>query len=331
MSKRHIQSILFTEKYRPDTLDQMILPDRLSHRFEGGLKGLNRILLHSDGPGTGKSSLARVLVKEFKHPYKYINASRESSVDVIRDQIKSFCALQSLDTIRYDNGKIVILDEIDGASMQFHKALRASMDEYHHVGFIATCNYINKIPEPIQSRFNVIDFTFDESDRKALKYKYAKRLMDICKEEGLVITKDGLEAIIPKYFPDMRAMLNLLQGLKVEGITKIDGQTIKSSHAAFNKLFELVFTSKNPEDIAAVLMKEYSGQVESVMVAFSTEFIKFIVNEKPEFKNLIPIFMIKSAEYQSKVNSIMDPPLAMMAMIYDMRITVENFKKSKNK
>ena len=125
MATKHIESLLFTEKYRPKTIQDMILPERLKNRFENGIGELNRILLYSDSPGTGKSSLAKVLVSQFGHLSLYINASRDSSVDIIRDEITDFCANRtSITSGNVIKSKIVILDEIDGASAQLFKSFK---------------------------------------------------------------------------------------------------------------------------------------------------------------------------------------------------------------
>lgn len=326
MAKRkHIEDLLFTEKYRPKTINDMILPDRIKSRFEKGLQGLTRILLYSDSPGTGKSSLAKVIVNEFKHPHLYINASRDSSVDVLREQITDFCAVQSMETVKNKNMKVVILDEIDGASMQFHKALRASMDEFKHVGFIATCNYYSKIPEAIKSRFDNINFTFTDEDQKALKYKYAEKLIEISKAEGLAIDKSGLQSLIPKYFPDMRSMLNLLQKFKTEGIMKISQNDVVNTHSLFDDLFSLPFQDDAPS-IYKLVMENYASKVETLMSAFFTDFPKYVEKEKPEYYKFLPHFVVKIAEYQSKKNQVIDPPLAAIAMIYELQMIVKGGK-----
>ena len=116
---RNIQNVLLTEKYRPKTLDDLITPARVKSKLEKGV--YQHLLLHGS-PGTGKTSAAKALVKHFKHPYLYINASTDTSVDVVRNRITDFCANRS---IMDEPGKmkVIILDEIDGVSDQFFKAL----------------------------------------------------------------------------------------------------------------------------------------------------------------------------------------------------------------
>jgi replication factor C small subunit len=319
MKKRHIEEVLFTEKYRPLSIDDMILPDRFRKRFENGFSDFPRILLYSDSPGTGKTTLAKILVSEFKHPYLYINASKDSSVDVLREQVSDFCSKHSLHTIKNDRMKIVIFDEIDGASIQFFKALRGFMQDYKHVGFIATCNYLNKVPQAIQSRFDNINFTFTEKDQEALKYEYAKRLLMVSKKEGIKLNGDAIETIIPKFFPDLRSMLNLLQSFKSEGKLELSEEDIKNSYSLFDNLFELVFQKDSPEEIYKVIMEQYGNKVETVMNAFYNDFPKYVAKEKPDYVNMIPSFVIKVGEWQYRKSFIIDPPLAPMSMMYEIQ------------
>jgi replication factor C small subunit len=179
---------LFTEKYRPKTLDQLILPTRIRKALGNG--ELHQHLLLFGSAGTGKTSCAKVLASNY--PTLYINVSDESSVDVIRDKISTWCSTISLmdGAERY---KVVILDEIDGASDQFNKALRATIEKFAHVArFIGTCNYINKVPEPVQSRFNVISFDYATTEEeKEVKVEYIKRTLNVLKTANIKIEKES--------------------------------------------------------------------------------------------------------------------------------------------
>ena len=147
---------LFTEKFRPKNLEQMILPDRI--RKSVGTGELHQNYLFYGSPGLGKTSLAKVLANNY--PYLYINVSDESSVDVIREKITNWCSTISL-LDGAERFKVVVLDEMDGASDQFYKALRATIEKFADTArFIGTCNYINKVPDPVQSRFTCISFDF---------------------------------------------------------------------------------------------------------------------------------------------------------------------------
>ena len=137
---------LLTEKLRPKELKHMILPQRISNIF---LNGLGHNVLLSGSPGCGKTTLAKILALPF--PHLFINVSDESSVDTIRNKINEFCSSMSVLDGK-SSKKIVVLDEFDGASDQFYKALRGTIEKFaSNTRFVATCNYMNKIPEAIQS------------------------------------------------------------------------------------------------------------------------------------------------------------------------------------
>ena len=203
---------LFTEKYRPKNFDDLILPERVMSKFKDGLV---QNMLFAGSPGTGKTSCAKAIVNQFGLPYLYINASTDTSVDVIRTKIIDFCSTVSIMDAP-GMFKVVILDEVDGVSDQFFKALRATMEQFaSNSRFIATCNYINKLPDPILSRFEVINFDFDKEEESELTKKYIRRVYEICKAEGMSIQKDALVEFVRRNFPDLRSTLNKLQGYKL--------------------------------------------------------------------------------------------------------------------
>ena len=240
---RNIQNILLTEKYRPKVLEDLITPKRVGEKLSKGV--YQHLLLHGS-PGTGKTSAAKVLVKHFKHPYLYINASTDTSVDVVRNRITDFCANRS---IMDEPGKmkVIILDEIDGVSDQFFKALRATMDQFaNNARFVATCNYINKVPDPIQSRFEMIDFDFSKEEETEIMKSYIIRILSICKEEGITIDKMAAVELVKRKFPDLRNMLNQLQGFQSQGIDIITVDNIKQFSSVYKDIYNLVIDGEDP-------------------------------------------------------------------------------------
>lgn len=316
---KNIENLLFTEKYRPKTLEDLIVPQRIREKFE---KGVNTNLLLAGSAGIGKTTTAKALVNQFCHPYLYINASVDTGIDIIRNRITDFCTTRSLTG---DNSKlkIVILDEVDGVSDAFFKGLRASMDQFaKNTRFIATCNYINKIPEPIQSRFEVIDFNFTKIEETEIKKEYIKRILQICKAEGISIDKYAAVEIVKRKFPDLRSILNMLQGYKNEGLDEITVDNIKQHASVYKDVYDLIFDNSDPVKNYQYLVSNYSNKVDDILAALGTEFINYIITDKEEYQKFIPQISILVAKYQSQRNTVIDEVITLLACVYEIQTTI---------
>ena len=136
--------------------------------------------------------------------------------------------------------KVVILDEVDGVSDQFFKALRATMDQFAtNARFVATCNYINKLPDPILSRFEVINFDFDKEEESELTKKYIRRVYDICKEEEMTIEKPALVEFVKRNFPDLRTIQINYKDLTTPIMLTLED--VKKFNSVYKDVFELIF------------------------------------------------------------------------------------------
>ena len=307
---------LFTEKYRPKDLSSLILPDRVMNKFKDGL---TQNMLFAGSPGTGKTSTAKAIVQQWDLPYLYINASTDTSVDVIRTRITDFCSTMSILDDR-NKFKVVILDEVDGVSDQFFKALRATMETFaSNSRFIATCNYINKLPDPILSRFEVINFDFDKAEESELTKKYIKRVYEICKNEGLTIEKDALVEFVRRNFPDLRSTLNKLQGYKTQGTTNITIDDVKKFNSVYKDVFELIFNETDPIKNYQYLVGEYSNRVDDVLQTLGEEFIEYIQAEKPNAIKHVPQIAITVAEHQAQRNLVIDQVITLLSCVYKLQ------------
>lgn len=195
---------VWTEKYRPQTIQDLLLNEQEKTFFES-LKDIPNNLLFMGNPGTGKTTLAKILAKKFSpNSYLYINASEQGNIDTVRNLIQDFISVSSID----GNQKIIILDESDGVSLVAQQALRSIMEEYlDHVKFILTANYKNKLIEALRSRCQ--EFTFSCSEKQLLQ-----RIVNILKTEQITVAKENLEDVknlIKTYFPDIRKVINELQ------------------------------------------------------------------------------------------------------------------------
>lgn len=313
-----MQSInqLFTEKYRPKNLQDLILPDRVMSKFKDGLV---QNMLFAGSPGTGKTSCAKAIVNQFELPYLYINASTDTSVDVIRTRIIDFCSTVSI-MDKPGTFKVVILDEVDGVSDQFFKALRATMEQFaSNSRFIATCNYINKLPDPILSRFEVINFDFDKDEEAELTKKYIRRVYDICKQEDMSIEKDALVEFVRRNFPDLRSTLNKLQGFKTQGTNQITLGEVKKFNSVYKDVFELVFNETDPAKNYQMLVSNYSNRVDDVLQSLGEEFVEYIKQEQLQSVKHIPQVIISVAKHQAQRVHVIDPVITMLSCIYEIQ------------
>lgn len=307
---------LFTEKYRPKNLSDLILPDRVMNKFKDGL---TQNMLFAGSPGTGKTSTAKAIVQQFDLPYLYINASTDTSVDVIRTRITDFCSTMSIMDDR-SKFKVVILDEVDGVSDQFFKALRATMEQFaSNSRFIATCNYINKLPDPILSRFEVINFDFDKEEEAELTKKYIRRVYDICGKEEMTIEKPALVEFVRRNFPDLRSTLNKLQGYKSQGTNNITVTDVKKFNSVYKDVFELVFKETDPVKNYQYLVSEYSNRVDDVLQTLGEEFFEYIQSEQPTATKFIPQIAVTVAEHQAQRSLVIDQVITMLSCVYKLQ------------
>ena len=207
---------LWVEQYRPKTVDDCILPQNLKNTFKEFVEQGNipNVIL-SGGPGVGKTNIAKAVLDEIGATYMMINGSEESGIDVLRTKIKNFASTVSLEGGR----KYLILDEADYLNPQSTQpALRGFMEEFHkNCGFILTCNYKNRLIEPLHSRCSVVDFTIPKSEKQNLASEFMSRVEGILVLENISYEKKVLAEVIQRHFPDWRRILNELQRYSVSG------------------------------------------------------------------------------------------------------------------
>jgi len=219
-------TFLWVEKYRPKKISECILPDNLKKSFQEMVdSGQIQNLLLSGGPGCGKTTVAKALCNELGCDVIVINCSEDGNIDTLRTKIRNFASTVSFD----GNTKVVILDEFDYSNPQsFQPALRGFIEEFaDNCRFVLTCNYKNRIIQPLHSRCTVIDFKFSTDDKMKMCAGFMDRLKMILDAEQIPYDDKVLAKLIVKYFPDFRRLLNELQRYSVNG--KIDTGILSES------------------------------------------------------------------------------------------------------
>jgi DNA polymerase III delta prime subunit len=230
------ENFLWVEKYRPKTIEDCILPDNIKKSFKDFLnKGEIPNLLLAGPPGVGKTTVAKALCNELGVDFYVINGSDEGRfLDTVRNQAKNFASTVSLQET--GKHKVIIIDEADNTGNDVQLLLRANIETfYNNCRFIFTCNYKNKIIEPLHSRCAVVEFSIKGREKAQLAGSFFKRLQNILDEESIKYDPKVLAQLINSHFPDWRRVLNECQRYSVGG--EIDSGILASfSDVAVNDL-----------------------------------------------------------------------------------------------
>lgn len=308
-----IASNVWVEKYRPKHVKDIVLPndfmkffkDVVSNSFEEGIPNL---LLSSPTPGTGKTTIAKAIAADLEADALYINASSENSIDVLRNQIAGHAATMSFNGGR----KIVILDEADGLTPQFQKALRAFIEEYEKTcRFILTCNNPGKIIEPLkQGRTMVFDFDMGKYKDELIP-KICARIGGILKHEGVQYSDTAVKRVVEKTFPSLRKAISFCQQyVQIHG--KLDDDAIPpNTDDDFIKIF---VGDGKPNVTAAMQYMENSGM--SATEVFSTLFRKLIPTLGSAQNKFKATDLVAEFEYRSQISA--DPPLQVAACLMNL-------------
>jgi replication factor C small subunit len=229
------QHTLWVEKYRSNTLENYVGNENIKQTVQKYLdqNDIQNFLFY--GPaGTGKTTLAKLIVNSLDCDYLYINASDERGIDTIRDKVSGFASAASFKPL-----KVVILDEADFITIQGQAALRNVIETYSRTTrFILTCNYIERIIDPLQSRCQVLKIV------PPSKQEIAYHIMGIFKQEEVDCSADDLKLVINQYYPDIRKMLNTLQMSVVDNEISVDKSILVSSNYKIKILTELMKPSQ---------------------------------------------------------------------------------------
>lgn len=233
---------LWTEKYRPEKVVDMLLPSNYTKFFKELVKDgeVPNLLLYSSTPGTGKTSIAKALCKEIDADFLYINASADNGIDTIREDVSRFASGKSLSGKK----KIVIFDEGEQLSFPAQKAVLAMFEKYQNTcRFILTCNYVNKVIPAARSRFQEFDFNMNTKEiREEMITKVQKRMKQTLTFEKVEYTEDVVDRLVEDYYPDIRKMYGLLQQYsKMNGIVD---ENIFNFQSIDDEFYQLVLNKK---------------------------------------------------------------------------------------
>jgi replication factor C small subunit len=313
-----LKNNIWVEKYRPQTLEDLIIPERVYNKFKGG-KLNNHVLLHGS-PGLGKTSLGKIIAKDMVS--LEINCSLDTSVDNVRTKITEFCSNISILKGKKAQ-KVVLLDEFDGVSDAYLKAMRGVIEKFAATTrFIATCNYIQKIPDNVQSRFDVINFDFPKEEERDLMKKYLMRFHYICKQEGITVEPKVMGQIVKKHFPDLRSTITFLQGMYEEGKTEITAEDLNSFTGENKELFDLMLNNGTSFiDLYTFAYKNYVNNEDNVFGSLGKDFIEYLIkNETPS--NKVGNVIVEVADYTYKSQFVIDKFVTLSACLQKIKTTL---------
>ena len=299
-----LEHSLWVEKYRPTTLDTYIgnehLKSKVSVYLESG--DLPHLLLYGKA-GTGKTTLAKLLVNNIECDYMYINASDENSVDTVRNKVRGFAS-----TMGFKDYKIIILDECDYITPNAQAALRNLMETFSkHCRFILTCNFVERIIDPIQSRcqsFQVIPPS---------KKEVALHIHNILKEEGIASKMDDVAGLVNAGYPDIRRVINSCQRQVVDGMLVVDKQSLVESDYKM-KLMEIIKTQNKKDAFKGIRKLLADSQVTDF-----AELYKLMYDEVDSYgTGHIAECILIIAKYQLSDSQVVDKEINAMAMIIEL-------------
>lgn len=309
------EEFLWVEKYRPKTVDECILPDRLKKVFQQYVNnGEIPNLMLSGTAGVGKTTVARAMCSEIGLDHLFINSSEDRGIDMLRTKIKSYASVISMTGGR----KVIILDEADGLTPDAQDALRGAIEAFSiNCTFILTCNFKAKLKDAIHSRCSVIDFTLHADEKPKMAGQFYKRMAEILTKENVPFEKKPLTTLIMKYFPDYRRCLNELQRLSKEN-GKIDESTLYQLQE-IRDLEDLIkaLKDKNYSDMQKWVVRNSDIDVARIYKKLYDSAKSFLVPSS------IPQSVLILAKYQYQSAFVADQEINLVACLTEIMVDCE--------
>ena len=319
-----VNKLLLWEKWRPKTIDDIILLPRIRKELENGV---NQHYIFHGHYGTGKTSLARILIGRYSKetPYLELNCSMDTSIDVLRTEIDNFCKFTPMMETNSDI-KYVFLDEFERVSGNFQDAFKAFIERYNkNVRFIITTNHINKISDGLKSRIKQIGFDCQniEEERFLKQEIYKKIINEVLPKEDTEIPKEDLINIITKKFPDFRSVLVEVQSYLETG--SISDGTGNVSNKVKLELYNTLYEDLDFEKTYHFLMSNFGAEKIDVMIRLlGKPFIDWCITEKRESVNKLFETAYVIADYSSKLEGTTDPLILGITIIGKFRDILKN-------
>ena len=310
------ESFLWSEQYRPHKIDDCILPDHIKNMLQGFVaKGEIPNLLLSGTAGVGKTTVAKALCDELGADYYVINGSDEGRfLDTVRNQAKTFASTVSLTSS--SKHKVIIVDEADNTTPDVQLLLRAAIEEFQkNCRFIFTCNYKNKIIDPLHSRCSVVDFNVRGRDKQKLASEFFNKVKVILEMEMVKYEPKVIAEVVTKYFPDFRRTLNELQRYSACGI--IDAGILTSgAEFSIEKL------------VGYLKVKEFTNMKKWVSQNLDNEpqvIMRKVYDNLYQYLNpaSIPEAVLIISEYQYKSSFVVDQEINMVAFMTELMMRCE--------
>lgn len=303
---------LWVEKYRPQTISECILTDEMKNTFEAILKtGELPNMMFSGSAGTGKTTVAKALCNELNLDCIVVNGSEEGNIDTLRGKIKQFASSVSLQ----GGYKVVILDEADYLNPQSTQpALRGFIEEFsNNCRFILTCNFKNRIIEPLHSRCSVYEFAIPKDQKATIAHKFFVRLQSILKDENVEAEPAVVAGLINKHFPDFRRVLGECQRYSVSGKIDAASVTIVQDQNELTKHLK----NKDFKQMRAWVANNIDVEPQQI---FRMVYDNMASIAKP---HSIPQLVLILADYQYKNAFVADHELNMVACMTELMANVE--------
>ena len=308
-----MEHLLWTEKYRPQTIEDCILPERLKKPFQEYVNQNNiPNLILSGGPGVGKTTVAKAMCNEIGCDFMVINGSDESGIDTFRTKIKNYASSMSLAGGR----KVIIIDEADYLNPNSTQpALRNAIEEFAgNCSFIFTCNYKNRIIEPLHSRCAVIDFALKNGEKAKMASAFFKRIQSVLQSESVEFDDAVIAELVKKHFPDFRRVLNELQRYSQFG--KIDVGILSQIE---NVQIDEVIKYIKAKDFSAIRKWVATAGLDANVV-FRQIYDALYEVMKP---HSIPQAVLIIADYQYKNAFVADPEINLVACLTELMANCE--------